>query len=155
MRFDQRTRGEILGAIRIGVSYERAATSAGVAVRTLRRWLRQGEAEEKAGENTGHARFVREFRKAESEALGQVESNIWQASQEDWRAGAWLLSKKLPQQYGKDDEVERTEMQQRMAAEFIDFIEGHVGADAFKEVLEALAGWGDTELDSQALPVPA
>ncbi len=65
------------------------------------------------------------------------------------------MSKKLPQQYGKDDVVERTEMQQRMATEFIEFIERHVSADTYKEVLEALAGWGDSELDPQALPVPA
>jgi hypothetical protein len=97
--------------------------------------------------------FYRQW--AESEALGQVESNIWQASQEDWRAGAWLLSKKLPRQYGKDDAVERTDLKQRMAAEFIDFIEGHVGPDTFKEVLEALAGWGDSELDPQELPAPS
>jgi hypothetical protein len=42
-----------------------------------------------------------------------------------------------------------------MAAEFIDFIEGHVGPDTFKEVLEALAGWGDSELDPQELPAPS
>jgi hypothetical protein len=73
VKFDQRTRGEILGAIRIGVSYERAATSAGVAVRTLRPWLRQGEADETVRKNTAHARFVREFPKAESGfRLGRV-----------------------------------------------------------------------------------
>ena len=42
-----------------------------------------------------------------------------------------------------------------MATEFIEFIERHVSADTYKEVLEALAGWGDSELDPQALPVPA
>ena len=83
MRFGPHTRVEILGAMRIGVSYDRAATSVGLSARTLLRWRRQGEADIAAQRNTVHARFVQDFRKAESDALGQLESNMWQQSQED------------------------------------------------------------------------
>ena len=140
--------------MRIGVSHDRAATSVGVSARTLRRWCRQGEGDIAAGRNTAHARFVQEFRKAESGALGQVESNMWQQSQEDWRCGAWLLSKKLPSQYGDLAAVERSTLQEQVVREFIDFIQSHVSAGAYQEMLHALPSYGDEELDPAALPRP-
>jgi len=154
MRFNPQTRAGILGAMRIGVSHDRAATSEGVSPRTLRRWLRQGEADLAAGRNTAYSRFVQDFRKAESDALGQLESNMWQQSQEDWRCGAWLLTKKLPSQYGDLAAVERVALQQQVVSEFIDFIESHVSAGAFQEVLHALSDYGDEELDERSLPCP-
>jgi hypothetical protein len=156
MKFNDRVTGEIIGAIKIGVSHERAAVAAGVSVRQLHRWVSQGEQDETEGRKTRHARFAREFRKAESDALGQVESNIWQQSQEDWRAGAWLLSKKDRRRYGDDREVAiRHELSQQVVAEFLGFVQKHVSTEAFSEVLHALAAFGDAELDPAQLPVPA
>jgi transposase-like protein len=139
--------------MRIGVSHDRAATSEGVSARTLRRWRRQGEADQAAGKNTAYSRFVQDFNKAESDALGQLESNMWQQSQEDWRAGAWLLSKKDPQRYGKEPD-EREALQQQVVREFLDFIQRHISGDAFQEVLHALAEYGSEEIDDRALPCP-
>jgi hypothetical protein len=153
VRFNPRTRGEILGAMRIGVSHDRAATSAGVNPRTMRRWRTQGEADIAAGRNTAHARFVHDVHKAESDALGQIESNVWQQSQDDWRAGAWLLSKKDPQRYGKEPD-ERGALQQQVVREFLEFVERHVSRGAFDEVLTALVEHGNEEIDDRALPCP-
>ena len=121
--------------------------------RTLRRWLRQGEADSAAGKNAAYTRFVRDFRKAESDPLGQLESNIWKQSQEDWRAGAWLLSKKDPLRYGKEPD-EREASQRQMVKEFFVFIESHVSRAAFRELCKALVAYGDAELDATALPCP-
>jgi len=74
LRFNDQTRGEILGAIRIGVSHERAALSADVSGRQLRRWLSRGRNDIAGGRNTAYSRFVDAMNKAESDALGQVES---------------------------------------------------------------------------------
>jgi hypothetical protein len=141
--------------MRIGVSYDRAAASEGVSCRTLRRWRRQGEADQAAGKNTAYSRFVQDFNKAESDALGQLESNLWQQAQEDWRAGAWLLTKKLPNQYGDLAAAAREALQQQVVSEFVSFVQSHVSPGAFQEVLHALANYGDEELDPTALPVPA
>jgi hypothetical protein len=154
MRFDPQTRAEILGAMRIGVSHLRAAASVGVSDRTLRRWLRQGEADDASGKNTVYSRFVQDFRKAESDALGQLESNMWQQSQEDWRCGAWLLTKKLPSQYGDLAAVERVALQQQVVRELFDFLQRHVGNDVFNEICAALVEFGNEELDERALPCP-
>jgi transposase-like protein len=153
MRFDPRTRGEIVGAIRMGVSCDRAATSANVNPRTLRRWKTQGEADIAAGSDTAHARFVRSLHKAESDALGQVETNVWQQSQDDWRAGAWLLSKKDPRRYGKEPD-EREALQKAIVAELFDFLQKHVSGGAFTEVCDALVSYGNEEIDERALPCP-
>ena len=50
---------------------------------------------------------------------------------------------------------QREALQQQVVSEFIDFIESHVSAGAYREVLHALANYGDEELDPTALPVPA
>ena len=119
----------------------------------MRRWRTQGEADIAAGKNTAHARFVQDLHKAESDALGQLESNMWQQSQEDWRAGAWLLSKKDPQRYGKEPD-EREALQQQVVRELFDFLQKHVSGGAFNEVCTALAEYGNEEIDDRALPCP-
>ena len=140
--------------MRIGVSHDRAATSAGVNPRTMRRWRTQGEADIAAGKNTAHARFVQDLHKAESDALGQLESNMWQQSQEDWRCGAWLLTKKLPSQYGDLAAAERVAIQQQVVREFLEFVQRHISRGAFDEVLTALVEHGNEEIDDRALPCP-
>jgi hypothetical protein len=78
---------------------------------------------------------------------------MWQQSQEDWRAGAWLLSKKLPQQYGKEPD-EREAVRQQVVREFLEFVERHISRDAFTEVCDALVSYGNEEIDDRALPCP-
>jgi hypothetical protein len=119
----------------------------------MRRWRTQGGADIAAGRNTAHARFVQDLHRAESDALGQVETNVWQQSQEDWRAAAWLLSRKDPRRYGKDPD-EREALQQQIVREFFDFIQNRISGDAFQEVLHALSEYGDEEIDERALPCP-
>jgi hypothetical protein len=41
-----------------------------------------------------------------------------------------------------------------MVAELFDFLKPRMSADAFEEVLTALATWGDEEVDAKALPCP-
>lgn len=155
MRFDDRIRGEIVGAIRIGVSHKRAALSAGVSDRQYRRWKKQAREDAAAGKDTAYSRFLGAIEKAESDALGQLEVNMWRQSEEDWRSAAWLLAKKDPEQYGKDiDAAVLDRLRQQIVREFFAFIQKHISATAFEEVCAALAGYGDEELDDRALPCP-
>lgn len=94
-KFTSETRGAILAALRIGVGLERTAQAAGVSRQTLWRWLRRAMREEENGEETEYVRFAVAVGQVDGEILGQVESNIVQASREDWRAGAWYLSRRL------------------------------------------------------------
>jgi len=59
LKFTEKTRGEILEAMKIGVSHVRAAVAAGVSERTLYRWLKKCEDDEAAGRRTAHARFLK------------------------------------------------------------------------------------------------
>ncbi|MBW1907769.1 MAG: helix-turn-helix domain-containing protein [Deltaproteobacteria bacterium] len=151
MKFTEKTRGEVLGAMRIGVSHVRAAVAAGVSERTLYRWLKKGEDDETAGRRTAHARFLKAFRETEAQVLGQIESNVMQASAEDWRAGAWILSKKLPGQYGGLEKVAK----QAMAAELLDFAQKRCTPEIYQGLLDALMHYGDEDIDPGALPAPA
>jgi hypothetical protein len=103
----------------------------------MRRWRTQGEADIAAGRNTAHARFVQDLRKAEADALGQIESNMWQQSQ-----------------YGDLAAAERVALQQQVVSEFLDFVQRHISQGAFTEVCDALASYGNEEIDERALPCP-
>jgi len=45
-------------------------------------------------------------------------------------------------------------IQKQVVAEFFNFIQSHISQAAFNEVCEALASYGDEELDDRALPCP-
>ena len=110
--------------------------------------MAKGEADEAEGRRTAHATFLKNFREAEATSLGQLESNIWQQAQEDWRASAWLLSRKLPNQYGDADRI----VMQRAALELLDFAQRRCRPEVYEGLLLALQEHGDEDL---ALPPPA
>ena len=91
------------------------------------------------------------LRETEAQVLGQIESNVMQASAEDWRAGAWILSKKLPGQYGGLEKVAK----QAMAAELLDFAQKRCTPEIYQGLLDALMHYGDEDIDPGALPAPA
>ena len=154
MKFKPEVRTGILTAIKIGVSHERAALSERVSRRQLYRWLARGREDAATGRRTAYSRFAEQFRQAEAEALANLEATVYAASQSDWRAGAWLLARKRPGEYGSVDERERLD-KRAMAAELIGFLERHISPLAFDEVCQTLASRGDAELDARLLPVPA
>ena len=70
-----------------------------------------------------------------------------------WRAAAWLLSKKDPLRYGREGD-DRGVIRRQMVVELIDFLQRRISAGAFEETMNALAAYGDAELDASALPCP-
>lgn len=66
----------------------------GVAASTLRDW------------RTKDPIFAEQYERAVQESLGWHEVNIYRAAREDWRASAWLLERRLPEEYGRNREVD-------------------------------------------------
>jgi exoribonuclease R len=153
-KFNDKTTNQILGAMRSGTSFERAARAAGVDRTTLWRWLKSGEQDDRDGKRTKHAKFFREFNQADAEVVGRVEQHIVAQSEMDPRAAIWFLSKRAPLIYGNTDAAERAQLQRQVVSEFLEFVESHVSASTFQEVLRVLASYGDAELDAKTLPCP-
>jgi len=133
MKFTDGVRAAVITAVKMGVSLEAAATTAGVDRTTLWRWLRQGTDDEANGLDTEHARFTKAFREAEAQIMGQVEANVVQASSGDWRAGAWVLSHRRPDRYGKDGTAE---IANQLATKLLDLVHARCSKEAYQEVLE-------------------
>jgi transposase len=90
-------RADLILLLANGASSARAARAVGVGERTLRRWLRDGLAEQVA-----QARAARpEAKDALAEArLVVVVARA--AALGDWKAGAWLLERRWPDRWGRE-----------------------------------------------------
>ena len=65
------------------------------------RWRRRGEDDRLQGRNTAYAKFVAECERLESEVVSAAEKSLQRVatSDRDWRAAAWLLTRKRPEFY--------------------------------------------------------
>jgi hypothetical protein len=90
----------ILAALRKGATMEMAAKAAGISRATLHRWRDR------------HEGFDRKVQRARAEAgldsLDVIESA---ADEGDWRAAAWMLEKRYPDQYGESGDLPQEEIE--------------------------------------------
>jgi transposase len=86
-----------------GGTQKAAAAMAGVGRETLRIWMQRG----RAGEEP-YASFEEAIRVADARAQDRRVRIIDEASEEDWRAAAWWLERRHPEDWGRQDRVELT-----------------------------------------------
>lgn len=97
-KFTDEVKHKLVKALKAGATHELAAMYAGISPATFYDWKAKGEA--------GDLEFS-EFLEAisDSEAAGAIAilQNISKAAKlpSEWRAGAWLLEHRYPEQYGK------------------------------------------------------
>lgn len=81
---------KITDAIRVGATYELAASYAGISEDTFARWRER------------YADFADKLREAEGEgAIGWLAKIEKSANDGDWRAAAWKLERRYPDSYGR------------------------------------------------------
>jgi hypothetical protein len=136
-RFDEQTRTVILSNLRNGMGTERAALGAGVSRVTVWRWLQRGRGDKAKGRSTAYARFADDFEIAEANAIAQLETTLHQQAAEDWRANAWLLSRKRPEEYGdKIDALDRIKTQ--AIEELFDFLKSKARGSTIDDIIAVL-----------------
>jgi len=105
------THRTIVAALQAGTYLDTAASVAGINRDTLREWLKRGAREARrreAGKKAARAedRYVA-FSAAVKKALAMFElaaiSGIRNAGQNQWQALAWLLERRMPHRYGRQD----------------------------------------------------
>jgi transposase len=88
----------IVNALRAGAYTAEAAAHAGVSVRTFQRWRARGE---QADAEERYRTFAERAAKAEAEAKVFAIGIVRTAMSQDWRAAAWLLEHRWPQEWGR------------------------------------------------------
>ena len=80
-----------------GVPVKLAAAATEVSPRSIRRWLHEGDLRERVAE-------VRATEREEKDAITEARLVvlILRAAQTDWRASAWWLERRYPQQWGPE-----------------------------------------------------
>jgi hypothetical protein len=149
-KFTEETSKRILEALKT-TGLVRAAELAGIHRDTFRRWHRQGEQDIRDNKKTELADFVREISKVTANRYAILESSILVAATKDrdWRAGAWLLERSLPDEFGRKDML-KIQLDGAIQG-LLDAVEPHMTRDGYAELLSALAKvQGDTleQMDS-------
>lgn len=99
----------ICEAVALGVTLECAAACGDVDASTLFRWRKQGAKDIEAGEDTAFAELARRFQKAMTEWERAALSSVRNAAEDgQWQAGAWLLERRKPADFGRRLQTENT-----------------------------------------------
>ncbi len=105
---NHKVKEKLLTALARGATYKIACGYAGISTKTLRNYLRKGEAlvdmfEEQIAEHEDKAffEFYCEVNSVESYAAIKWLDKIDKASDFHWQAAAWKLERRYPAEYGK------------------------------------------------------
>src|SRR5262245_58545278 len=89
---------QLVKALELGVSRATATAAVGIHAKTLQRWLKWGRHAD-AGPYHDFAAAVEAVEARAQELLVQ---RVVNAGEKDWRASAWLLSRRWPEEYGTE-----------------------------------------------------
>jgi hypothetical protein len=96
----------ICEALASGVYRQDAARYNGIGTTTFYRWMEVGEADHEAGVNSPQALLWEGVIQAEAKAKLRLSALISGAAVDDWKAAAWMLERKYPEEYGRRDRTE-------------------------------------------------
>jgi hypothetical protein len=142
----------IVSALEDGCYLDQAAALAGVSRTTLQNWLL-------AGGRNGGAEFVKfnnDVRKAQAEAEHSGIRIIKAAAKAgQWQAAAWLLERKNPERWGRQDRVAIEHKVQESVDAALGVLEQKLTPEEYDRVLGALADFapGETPADGEGKPV--
>jgi hypothetical protein len=109
----------LLDAVRAGNTRRASAAYAGVSEDSLERWQQR------------YAGFADALTRAEAEAEVRNVAIVQQAARDDWRAAAWWLERRRPEEYARRDRLEVSIRQQA------ERIANGEGLDATQLIIEA------------------
>ena len=94
----------IYQAVALGASQTLAAKAGGVALSTLKAWLLKGRNGEEA-----YVDFLKGYERAETKCdMSALASIMSAAKNRDWKAAAWMLSRRHPEEYADRQEQQIT-----------------------------------------------
>jgi transposase len=97
IKLTEATKAAICRDLAAGLPRTCAAKRAGIARRTLNNWLRRGQSG--VPRDAEYVDFARAVAKAEQDAVARCVALIQTAAKDDWRAAAWYLEHKFPEDW--------------------------------------------------------
>jgi hypothetical protein len=95
----------LLNAIEQGMPLKQAAAIAGMSYDTLNHWQNRGE-NESAPEQ--YRQFCQLLRRSQAVAMQVHVSSICDAAKRDWRAAAWMLERRCPEDFARPQQFEHS-----------------------------------------------
>lgn len=87
----------VLRALESGCSMKQATVFAGIAERTVYKWLTKGEGKPKSL----YGQFVQRVSDAEAKMMSVLTLTIANTATKDWKAAAWLMERRDPERWGR------------------------------------------------------
>ena len=95
----------LLNAIEEGLPLKEAAEIAGISYDTLNHWTKRGESESAPPE---FRQFCQLLRRSQALAMQVNVSAIREAAKRDWRAAAWILERRFPADFARQQQIEHS-----------------------------------------------
>lgn len=95
----------LLKAIEQGKPLKQAAAMAGMSYDTLNTWQKRGENESAPEE---YRQFCQQLRHSQAVAMRVHVSSICDAAKRDWRAAAWMLERRFPEDFARQQQLEHS-----------------------------------------------
>lgn len=95
----------LLEAIEQGMPLKHAAAVACMSYDTLNRWQKRGENESAPEE---YRQFCQLLRRSQAVAMQVHLSSICDAAKRDWRAAAWMLERRYPEDFARQQQLEHS-----------------------------------------------
>jgi hypothetical protein len=95
----------LLNAIEQGMPLKQAAAIAGMSYDTLNNWQNRGENESAPPE---YRQFCQLLRRSQAVAMQVHVSSICDAAKRDWRAAAWMLERRCPEDFARPQQFEHS-----------------------------------------------
>lgn len=89
-----------------GCPFRDAAILSGIAESTFHDWRNRGEADEAAGKKSRFSEFSEQLRAADAQLIQRSALVVVAAAKDDWRAASWLMERRRPKEYGRQDRNE-------------------------------------------------
>jgi len=96
----------IANAVRLGVPMKHAADLCALAPAAMKEWIARGAEDQAEGSDTPFADFASLIAQARGEFMARNVRNVAEAGSEDWRASAFLLERRFPNEFAERQQLE-------------------------------------------------
>lgn len=101
---------KLLSLVSQGAFFEAACQAVGITTAALNDWQRRGLADLESGLDTRFSRFVTQLHRAKADHEISLARRVEAQTDEDWRAGAFVLERRYRERWGRHNDLQRAGM---------------------------------------------
>jgi hypothetical protein len=135
-KFDTKIAGVLIAGARLGITRVTRCRTAGIDPSTDWRWEARGKEHIANGIESEFATYARDLAEAEAAVDAQVETSIIEAGKGDWRASAWWLARRKPDEFGADGVLP---IARRVVDAMLARVQERCSQETYAELVDALS----------------